>query len=628
MKEVTVKLTLDDKGAIKSAENIQGSIKDIGDEAEKTGDKVEGVGKSASKSKKGFATMGKGIKAVGTALKAAGIGLIVALVAGLTEAFSRNKRIMDGVSVVLGTIQEVFTQVADALIATYDAVAQSSDNFDALGKVMGGILTVAISPFQLAFYGIKQALLAAQLAWEDSFFGGGDEAKMAELRKEIQDTSADITRIADASMEAAISVGDNISEAIDEVVSITEIASENLSKVSIKAANETAKAHKAATDAAILAQAESAKNIALFDRQAEQQRQIRDDANKSIKERQEANVKLGEILEKQEKELLKQAAAVEAGARAELAKNDSIENRAALIAAEAASAQVLADIEGKRSEQKSNTNTLLLEEKGLITSVTNAEGERQKQQREFDAEQEVDPLVKLEKQKTALELENEAILKDLEAKRLLYAEGTQQRVDAEQDYLNKKQGIDNQLVANTKATNDQIKANDQATADAKLGIQKASLDAASSAVGILAGFAEENKELQAASIIASNAIGIATNIIDTNAANAKLTLEAGVAAPALITANFIRMGTGIAASIAATAQGLSALGKGGDSSAGGAGATGGAEAPAFNLVEGSESNAIQQSIQGQDNAVKAFVVSGDVTTAQSADRRIVEGSGF
>ena len=628
MKEVTVKLTLDDKGAIKSAENIQGSIKDIGDEAEKTGDKVEGVGKSASKSKKGFATMGKGIKAVGTALKAAGIGLIVALVAGLTEAFSRNKRIMDGVSVVLGTIQEVFTQVADALIATYDAVAQSSDNFDALGKVMGGILTVAISPFQLAFYGIKQALLAAQLAWEDSFFGGGDEAKMAELRKEIQDTSADITRIADASMEAAISVGDNISEAIDEVVSITEIASENLSKVSIKAANETAKAHKAATDAAILAQAESAKNIALFDRQAEQQRQIRDDANKSIKERQEANVKLGEILEKQEKELLKQAAAVEAGARAELAKNDSIENRAALIAAEAASAQVLADIEGKRSEQKSNTNTLLLEEKGLITSVTNAEGERQKQQREFDAEQEVDPLVKLEKQKTALELENEAILKDLEAKRLLYAEGTQQRVDAEQDYLNKKQGIDNQLVANAKLTAEEQKKIDQEVADAKIGIQKASLNAVSAGIDILAGFAEENKDLQAAALITSNAVGIATNIIDTNAANAKLS-GTGPAAPGLIAANFIRMGVGIAASVAATAKGLAALNKGGDTSGGGADAAGGgAEAPAFNLVEGSESNAIQQSITGQENAVKAYVVSGEVTTAQSADRNIVEGSGF
>ena len=628
MKEVTVKLTLDDKGAIKSAENIQGSIKDIGDEAEKTGDKVEGVGKSASKSKKGFATMGKGIKAVGTALKAAGIGLIVALVAGLTEAFSRNKRIMDGVSVVLGTIQEVFTQVADALIATYDAVAQSSDNFDALGKVMGGILTVAISPFQLAFYGIKQALLAAQLAWEDSFFGGGDEAKMAELRKEIQDTSADITRIADASMEAAISVGDNISEAIDEVVSITEIASENLSKVSIKAANETSKAYKAAKDAAILAQAESAALRAGYELEAAELKKIRDNVNLSLEERIKANDDLAKVSKKAEEQMKRQAQLAINLAELELKKNNSIENQAALIQANADLKAVEAEIAGKTEEVETNRVGLLNEQNALILTGIESERERNKQQREFDAEQEINPLVKLEKQKTALELENEAILKDLEAKRLLYAEGTQQRVDAEQDYLNKKQGIDNQLVANTKATNDQIKATDQAVADAKLGIQKASLDAASSAVGILAGFAEENKELQAASIIASNAIGIATNIIDTNAANAKLTLEAGVAAPALITANFIRMGTGIAASIAATAQGLSALGKGGDSSAGGAGATGGAEAPAFNLVEGSESNAIQQSIQGQENAVKAFVVSGDVTTAQSADRRIVEGSGF
>ena len=135
--------------------------------------------------------------------------------------------------------------------------------------------------------------------------------------------------------------------------------------------------------------------------------------------------------------------------------------------------------------------------------------------------------------------------------------------------------------------------------------------------------------MQAASIIASNAVGIAKNIIDTNAANAKLTLEGGVAAPALITANFIRMGIGIASSVAATAKGLAALGKsGGGGDAGGAAAAGGAEAPAFNLVEGTESNAIQDSITNQDNAVKAIVVSGDVTTAQSADRNAVDSSGF
>ena len=626
MKEVKIKLKVDDTEAVKATKDIEKGVKDIGKQAEKTDKEVEAIGVTAGNSKRGFRIMAKAISKVGLALKAAGIGLVIALIAGLTEAFSRNKRIMDGINIVLGTIQEVFSQVADALIATYDAVAQSSDNFDALGKVVNSLITISLYPLELTFYTLLQASQALRVGYEKMF---GDDESVKKAQEEMDKTTLKLILLNTEVVKAGGELVDNFVEAVGEVSNIASVAGENLSKVSIKAANETAKAYKAATDAAIIAQAMAAKNIALFDRQAEQQRQIRDDANKSIKERQEANVKLGEILEKQEEALLKQAAAVEAGARAEVAKNDSIDNRAALIAAEAATAQVLADIEGKRSEQKSNTNTLLLEEKGLITSVTNAEKERQKQQRDFEAEQELEPLAKLQKQKSNLEKENTAILEDLEAKRLLYAEGTQQRVDAEQDYLNQKKSIDNQLVANTTATNDQIKANDQATADAKLGIQKASLDAASSAVGILAGFAEENKELQAASIIASNAIGIATNIIDTNAANAKLTLEAGVAAPALITANFIRMGTGIAASIAATAQGLSALGKGGDSSAGGAGADGGgAEAPAFNLVEGSESNAIQQSIQGQDNAVKAFVVSGDVTTAQSADRNIVEGSGF
>lgn len=635
MKDVIVKLTIDDKGAIKSVENMQSAIKDVGDEAEKTDKKVEEVGKSASKSKKGFATMSKGIKAVGTALKAAGIGLIVALVAGLTEAFSRNKRIMDGVSIVLGTIQEVFTQVADALISTYEAVAQSSDNFDALGKVMGGILTLFINPFKIAFFGIQLALQQAQFAWEDSFFGGGDEDKLAKLQLDILETQKSIRDTGDEMIDAGKDIVNNFSEAVSEVGNITDIATTNLSKVSIKAANETAKAYKAATDAAIIAQAEAAKNIALFDRQAEQQRQIRDDANRSIKERQEANVKLGEILEKQEEALLKQAAAVEAGARAEVAKNDSIDNRAALIAAEAATAQVLADIEGKRSEQKSNTNTLLLEEKGLITSVTNAEKERQKQLRDFEAEQELDPLAKLQKQKSNLEKENTAILEDLEAKRLLFAEGTQQRVDAEQDYLNQKQVIDNQLIANNTATNEQIKENDKATADAKAAIQGATLDTISGGLNILKQLGEESKAMQAAVLIGESAVGISKMVIGKTTADLADTAYAatlGPGGPAYLTTkkllNKVNLGIGIASNVAATAKGLAALGKGGAPQDGNEGAEGGAEAPAFNLVEGTESNAIQDSITSQDNAVKAVVVSGDVTTAQSADRNIVDSSGF
>ena len=634
MKDVIVKLTIDDKGAIKSVENMQSAIKDVGDEASKTDKKVEGVGKSASKSRKGFAAMGKGIKAVGTALKAAGIGLVVALIAGLTEAFSRNKRIMDGVSIVLGTIQEVFTQVADALISTYDAVAQSSENFDALGKVMGGILTLFVNPFKIAFFGIQLALQAAQLAWEDSFFGGGDEEKMAQLRKDIDETKASITDVADEMVDAGTTIVENFSEAVSEVTNIAEVASENLSKVNIKAANESAKAYKAAKDAAILAQAESAALRAGYELEAAELKKIRDNVNLSLEERIKANDDLAKVSKKAEAEMKKQAQLAINLAALEVKRNDSIENQAALIQANADLKAVEAEIAGKTEEVETNRVGLLNEQNALILTGIESEKERQKIQREFEAEQEIDPLVKLQKQKSALELENTAILEDIEAKRLLYAEGTQARVDAEQEYLNQKQNIDNQIVANTKATNEQIKANDQATADAKAAIQDASLNAVATGFSILAGFAEENKALQATALIGESAVGIAQMIINKNradlATDAKYALLPGgqTLAQAEKTLNKINLGIGIATNVAATAKGLAALGKSGGGADAGGGAAGGAEAPAFNLVEGTESNAIQDSITNQDNAVKAIVISGDVTTAQSADRNAVDSSGF
>ena len=621
MKDVIVKLKVDDTDAVKATKDIEKGVKDIGKQAEKTDKEVEAIGVTAGNSKRGFAIMAKAISKVGLALKAAGIGLVIAIIAGLTEAFSRNKEVMDKLSIGLETIQGFFSQITDALIATYDAVTATSDNFDALGKVVSGLITISLFPLKATFYQLLLASNALRLGYE-KMFGDGESVKKAQ--DDLNRTRLNIIELGLDVSKAGKDIVNNFSEAVSEVTNIAEITSESFSKVSIKTANESAKAYKAAKDAAILAQAESAALRAGYELEAAELKKIRDNVNLSLEERIKANDDLAKVSKKAEEQMKKQAQLAINLAALEVKRNDSIENQAALIQANADLKAVEAEIAGKTEEVETNRVGLLNEQNALILTGIESEKERQKIQREFEAEQEIDPLVKLQKQKSALELENTAILEDLEAKRLLYAEGTQQRVDAEQEYLNQKQNIDNQLVANTKATNEQIKANDQATADAKKAIQEASLDAVATGFSILAGFAEENKELQAASIIAENAVGIAKNIINTNAANARLTLEGGVAAPALITANNIRMAIGIASSVAAAAKGLAALNESGDTTAD----TAGAEAPAFNLVEGSESNAIQQSIQGQDNAVKAYVVSGEVTTAQSADRNIVEGSGF
>ncbi len=200
------------------------------------------------------------------------------------------------------------------------------------------------------------------------------------------------------------------------------------------------------------------------------------------------------------------------------------------------------------------------------------------------------------------------------------------RIKSIQDANAKKKKLEDEALKEDKKRRAEDLANFKSTEDAKNAVRNAGLDAISQGFSILAGLAEESKELQAASIIAENATGIAKNIINTNAANARLTLEGGVAAPALITANNIRMGIGIASSVAAAAKGLSQLGKSGGGERGDS-SEGGVQAPSFNLVEGSEGNSIQQSIEGQGNQpLKAYVVSGEITSQASLDRQIQDSS--
>ena len=82
-----------------------------------------------------------------------------------------------------------------------------------------------------------------------------------------------------------------------EVVKKVAKATTNYTKSIIEQGKQIVKANKAADKSAVINQL----LIEQFDRQAELQRQIRDDESKTIDERIAANEKLGRILEEQEK---------------------------------------------------------------------------------------------------------------------------------------------------------------------------------------------------------------------------------------------------------------------------------------------------------------------------------------
>ena len=344
------------KSVTKETDELGESLGKASDETKDLDKGLEETGKSGSK---GFRAISTAVKGFGMALKAAGIGLVIALFVTLKEALERNQTVMNAVNTVMTTVSTTFNQVADVLIDVYDWVTKSSDRFDGLTKVISGLMTIALTPLKLAFYTIKLAVQGLMLAWEDSFLGGGDEGKIAELRLSIVETSEDIKEVGIAAIEAGKDIGKNIGDAIGEIGAIGKIAIKGISEISIKANYEQAKATTAAANSSKLAEAAIQGLIEKNDRLSELQRQIRDDETKTFAERIAANKELGEILDNQEKEMLALADTRVASAALELAANkDNIDLQVAYQQTLNDRAGVEAQIAGFRSEQLTNEVSL------------------------------------------------------------------------------------------------------------------------------------------------------------------------------------------------------------------------------------------------------------------------------
>ena len=317
--KIEVEFELKYKEAVKNLDEFQKEYakleKEVVKANEKTADALQKVEKGAKDGAKGIKKVGISI---GNLAKASGIiFLLQKAFEFVSSAIQENQEVMDGLNTVFNTAQIVFNQVINAVVSIYESVSSATENFDALGKVMGGILTLFINPFKLAFFGIKLALQQAQFAWEDSFFGGGDEDKLAKLQLDILETQKAIRDTGDEMIDAGKDIVNNFGEAITEVGAIGETVVEEFGKVSVKTALETAKTNTALKKSAEIAAAQSRILLEQYDRQAELQRQIRDDETKSIAERQEANNKLNDILVQQEEEMTKNAQLVKAAAQAQ-----------------------------------------------------------------------------------------------------------------------------------------------------------------------------------------------------------------------------------------------------------------------------------------------------------------------
>ena len=316
---------------------------------------IDELGKGAKKGKAPLRGLAGGFKAIGVAMKAAGIGLAIAAFMALKDALGKNQKVMD---TVMTTISNTFSQIVDVLVDTYNMVTSSSKNFDAMGKVLKGVVTIALTPMKLAFDAIILVGQEAMLLFykvKDAVPGVDESKKIKQLEKDIKATKKSMKETSKAAVEAGKDIVKNGAEAIAEVGNIAEHVGKGLSKINIKQNFENAKTQVQLKNNAILAQASLQGLIEKNDLAAEKQRQIRDDETKTFAERIKANEELGKVLDQQEKDMLALADQKIAAAQFELNQNkDNIELQAALQEAINERAGVEAQIAGFRSEQLTN----------------------------------------------------------------------------------------------------------------------------------------------------------------------------------------------------------------------------------------------------------------------------------
>lgn len=622
MAEETTKIVLevDASGAIKSTQNLNDVLNETKNEAEEASgamsDGMSKVDELTGGAISGFKNLVGGVKNVARGMKtlkgavaATGIGALLIAITSIVAYFKRTEKGAQQLRVAtaaLGAIMDVFldlvTNIGEGLVGLFTNPKESLQDFG------NSIKEFVIGRFEILMDGIKGIGGALTSLFKGNFKDAAKQAGEAfvNINRGINPTAMLIEGV----VEGAKNIG-------------TELINDAKAAAQLEAAMNKVRVQEREL---IVERARSNKEI-------EKAKLIAVDVNKSAEERVEALKKANELeLAVGEKEMktakerlriLKEQDALgstdeetlneiaEAQARVLQLETESIAKRAglagAVVALEAqiqAEKQAAADEEAARIAEEEAARLAAVE--AVRVATTSAEeneivaAQRKYEQLLADAE-------KYGLDTAALEEQKELALAGIRKK---YDDEEAAAEQAKRD-------------AADQARQKEL-ADEQALQEAKIQL---SMKAAGSAIELFKTLSGENEKNARRAFMAEKALGIASAVVNTARAITKVFAETTDPTP---TQSF-RIGNAIAIGLAGAAQ-VAAIAKQkfqtGEASPDGvpsvsAGSTGvGASAPSFNVVGTSGVNQIADSINGMnDKPVKAFVVSGDVSTAQELDRK-------
>jgi hypothetical protein len=415
---INIKVTVDSKDAQQGVDKLQEGVKQTGDAAKKA---EAGAKKAAG----AFSTIGNALKSLGI------IGLVVRGFEFLQEVLMKNQKVADAFAVAGEFISRVLSDLVEFVVNNFGKVVDLFTKVfndpllyvEKLGEAIKNNLIERVKSL-IEAYGFLGEII------KNVFTGEFDAA--AEAAKNFGKEVVDVFTGVDDAFDKGVEVVKNATAAI------VEYGKETL---------EAAKKGVALRNSARLAASEAEVAAAKFKRQAEEQRQIRDNEFASLEDRIAANQRLGKILEQQLKQEERAAELAVAAARYEFNKTKSLDDQIALNQALAALEGKREEITGQRSEQLANEIALTKELQELNKTRVAAENKLDIDARKAAADRIKDEKEKLEVKRQIAVDEAAIELKRLEDNVNAATEGTTARVAAEIEYKEKKAAIANEIIA-------------------------------------------------------------------------------------------------------------------------------------------------------------------------------------
>ena len=636
MKQVTYKVNVDTKGAVKEVDELNDSIKDTGKDAKNTQDSLNTITGGAvgrfNALKTNVLGAVKSFKSLRVAIIASGIGALVLAVVALGQAFTRSEAGQNKFAKLLGVIGSIINNLLDVLADLGEALIKAFEDPQQAIKDFGNLIKENISNRLEGLAELIPALgRAIKLLFSGEFAEAGKVAanatgkvvlgvenvvektqaainKTKEFVKELEEEARVAAKIADDRAEADKIERKNTVERAkaDREIADLRFKAEQRDKFSVserikfleeasaleeKITNQEIEAARLRFEAKKLENSLSKSTKEDLDEQAQLEAQLigLNTSKLRLQKRLQTSLTTFRNEEKAERESARKAEEDAQKLKEDLRKKNEKEEQIARDKKKAADEKAQQE-ELKREEQQWN----------LLQKITNTA-----------QEQELLELAQQYDKKFELAVGNAELEKALRE---------QQQEDLTAiDKKYSEQRAKNESEATQKSQQERLDAFEQAaqtTMNALIAINE-----------LTQAFAKEDEASQKKAFEVNKAIGIANAIINTSVGVSKALASA---APPL---NFINAAIVTASGVAQvkniqkTQFNSSSFDTTSPSTSTGGAATSPTQPPSFNVVGQSGFNQVAGAL-GQQQPVQAFVVAGDVTSAQQLQNNTIQQATF